>query len=104
VFAAALGGQYTVHWGNVMHSLEHQLIEQPQRALAAVGGTGVRSTGGRRARTTYWFDEIRGEPIDADELGRLRLRAHDLYQQNTHIFEDEVEALGALGAVPLFAA
>jgi hypothetical protein len=82
----------------------HELIEQPQRVLAAVAGGGVAPTGGRRSRTTYWFDEIRGEPIDADELVRLRVRAHDLYQRNTHIFEDEVEALGALGAVPLLAA
>jgi hypothetical protein len=56
------------------------------------------------ARTTYWFDEIRGERIDADELQLLRLRARDLYRRNTHIFEDEAEALGALGAVPLLAA
>jgi hypothetical protein len=34
----------------------------------------------------------------------LRRRAHDLYLNNGHIFEDEADALAALGAVPLLAA
>ena len=55
---------------------------------------------GRVAPTRHWFDEIRGLPIDADELQRLRRRAHDLYLRNGHIFEDEADALAALGAVP----
>ena len=51
-----------------------------------------------------WFDEIRGLPIDAAELQRLRRRAHDIYLRNGHIFDDEADALAALGAVPLLAA
>ena len=58
----------------------------------------------RTIRTGHWFDEIRGLPLDADELQALRRRAHDLYLRNGHIFEDEVDALAALGAVPLLAA
>jgi hypothetical protein len=54
--------------------------------------------------TGHWFDEIRGLPIEADELQRLRRRAHDLYLRNGHIFEDEADALAALGAVPMLAA
>ncbi len=50
---------------------------------------------------TYWIDEIRGVRLDADELRRLRRQAHIVYLRNTHIFEDEADALTALGAVPI---
>ncbi len=59
---------------------------------------------GRLAPTSHWFDEIRGVPIDAAELQQFRRRAHDLYLCNGHIFEDEADALAALGAVALLAA
>ena len=58
----------------------------------------------RSVPTGLWFDEIRGLPIDAAELQRLRRRAHDVYLRNGHIFEDEADALAALGAVPQLAA
>jgi hypothetical protein len=35
--------------------------------------------------------------FDCDELARLALLARKLYEANTHIFEDERDALAALG-------
>jgi hypothetical protein len=51
-------------------------------------------------RTSWWIDEITGAAIDADQLCQLRRKAHLLYLRNSHIFEDEADALAALGAVP----
>ena len=51
---------------------------------------------------TGWTNCITGERLDDAELGRLQERAHRLYEANTHIFEDEREALGALGVLPLW--
>jgi threonine aldolase len=51
-------------------------------------------------RATLWIDEITGASIDADQLSWLRRKAHVLYLRNSHIFEDEADALAALGAVP----
>ena len=50
---------------------------------------------------TMWSNDITGERLDADELARLRAKAHVLYEANVHIFEDELDALAALGAVPV---
>lgn len=47
---------------------------------------------------SMWINSITGQRLDDDELGKLRDRAHRLYEVNTHIFEDEREALAALGA------
>jgi hypothetical protein len=52
---------------------------------------------------TMWSNDITGERLDADALGRLRAQAHALYEANVHIFEDELDALAALGAVPIAA-
>jgi hypothetical protein len=49
--------------------------------------------------STFWINDFTGARLDADDLRRLRLKAHDLYARNAHIFEDEFEALTALGAV-----
>jgi hypothetical protein len=49
----------------------------------------------------YWVNTITGEPLKASELADLRAKAHLLYAANVHIFEDEADALTALGAVPL---
>jgi hypothetical protein len=49
--------------------------------------------------TTFWIDDFTGARLDAEDLRRLRRQAHDVYARNAHIFEDEVEALTALGAV-----
>ena len=51
-------------------------------------------------RATLWIDEITGASIDADQLSWLRRKAHLVYLRNSHIFEDEADALAALGAVP----
>lgn len=49
---------------------------------------------------SMWTNAITGERLEADELRRLRAHAHRLYEANSHIFEDEREALVALGAEP----
>ena len=49
---------------------------------------------------TMWSNAITGERLDADGLARLQARAHLLYEANVHIFEDELDAPAALGAVP----
>jgi hypothetical protein len=51
--------------------------------------------------TTGWVNEITGRRLDTDELRRLQARARRLYAANMHIFEDERDALSALGVVPL---
>ena len=50
---------------------------------------------------TMWTNTITGQRLDNDEMSRLRQRAHRLYEANTHIFEDEQDALVALGVEPL---
>jgi len=50
---------------------------------------------------TLWVNTITGERLDRASLDVMRTKAHRLYEANTHIFEDELEALNALGAVPL---
>jgi len=52
--------------------------------------------------TTRWVNTITGEHLDRAALDHLRAKAHCLYEANTHIFEDELEALNALGAVPQY--
>jgi hypothetical protein len=49
--------------------------------------------------TTRWMNSFTGERLTVDALDRLRQRAHVAYAANPHIFEDEHEALTALGAV-----
>ena len=48
-----------------------------------------------------WANEITGERLDRAQLDAWLQRARQLYEANTHIFEDESEALGALGVVPV---
>jgi len=52
---------------------------------------------------TGWTDTNTGKRVSWMELERMRQRAHLVYEVNSHIFEDEVDALTALGIVPLFA-
>lgn len=49
---------------------------------------------------SMWTNAITGECLDTEALHRLRAHAHRLYEANPHIFEDEQEALVALGAEP----
>jgi hypothetical protein len=65
------------------------------------------TTAARRANThatakTQWIDVASGERLSRTALDELRRRAHFLYEANTHIFEDERDALGALGVVPMW--
>jgi hypothetical protein len=52
-------------------------------------------------KPTLWINVLTGQRLDRSELSDLRFRAQAVYAANTHIFEDEAEALSALGAVPL---
>jgi hypothetical protein len=49
---------------------------------------------------TMYLDATTGERLGSAELDDLRRKAHLAYEVNPHIFEDEYEALEALGAVP----
>jgi hypothetical protein len=55
----------------------------------------------RTAAATLWLNAITGDMLDAAELAELRSKAHGIYAANGHIFEDEVEVLAALGALPI---
>ena len=50
---------------------------------------------------TMWTDSTTGKRLDGRQLSELRERAHRLYEANTHIFEDELDALAALGVQSL---
>jgi len=50
---------------------------------------------------TRWVNTITGERLDRATLDAMQAKAHTVYEANTHIFEDEFEALTALGAVPM---
>ena len=57
---------------------------------------------------TRWVNTITGERLDRATLDAMQAKAqtfceaNTFYEANTHIFEDEFEALTALGAVPMF--
>jgi hypothetical protein len=53
---------------------------------------------------TLWVNEHTGRCLTEPELRDARRRAHVTYEANSHIFEDEADALTALGVVPLAAA
>ena len=48
---------------------------------------------------TMWTNEISGKRLDSAELAAFRARAQRLYEANANLFEDEREALSALGVV-----
>jgi hypothetical protein len=48
-----------------------------------------------------WMNSLTGNPLDAAELADLRTKAHAVYEANGHIFEDEADAMTALGVVPV---
>jgi hypothetical protein len=52
---------------------------------------------------TGWTNTNTGKRLSWIELEGMREHAHRVYEVNSHIFEDEVDALTALGVVPLFA-
>jgi hypothetical protein len=51
---------------------------------------------------TLWINAYTGNRLDPSELADLRNKAHMVYAANGHLFEDEADALVALGAMPLF--
>ncbi len=51
---------------------------------------------------TLWTNVNTGQRLNRAELEGMRRRAHDVYEKNSHIFEDEADALSALGIVPVF--
>jgi hypothetical protein len=52
---------------------------------------------------TMWINDFTGQRLSVAELREHRRRAHEAYRVNAHIFEDETEALAALGIVPMLA-
>jgi hypothetical protein len=50
--------------------------------------------------TTLWVNANTGERLDRAALETLRQKAHRAYEANTHIFEDEMDALSAFGVMP----
>jgi hypothetical protein len=51
------------------------------------------------APLTLWVNELTGERLDRRQLNGWQRRARRLYEVDSHIFEDELEALAALGVV-----
>jgi threonine aldolase len=51
---------------------------------------------------TFWVNAFTGNTLEVCELADLRSKARVVYAANGHIFEDEADALTALGAVPFF--
>jgi len=49
---------------------------------------------------TRWINATTGEALDRHQLDAWRRRARAFYRANGHIFEDEVDALSALGIIP----
>lgn len=54
-----------------------------------------------RKPLTLWVNTMTGERLDRAALDRFRERAHRLFEANTQIFEDEADALTALGVVSI---
>jgi hypothetical protein len=48
---------------------------------------------------TFWVNTITGERVDRRTLEVMRSKEHRLHEANTANFEDELDALGALGVV-----
>lgn len=51
--------------------------------------------------STLWLNVISGEQLDRSTLDAFRRKARRAYEANTHIFEDEHEALAAFGVLPI---
>jgi len=50
---------------------------------------------------TMWRNMTNGDRLERSELEQFQERAQQLYRSNPHIFEDERDALGALGVVSI---
>ena len=54
-----------------------------------------------RKPLTLWVNTMTGERLDRDALDSFRCKAHRLFEANMQIFEDEADALTALGVVSI---
>ena len=50
---------------------------------------------------TRWTNTNTGKRLSGMELEGMRKQAHRVYEVNSHIFEDELDALNALGVIPI---
>jgi threonine aldolase len=53
---------------------------------------------------TMWTNVTTGRRLNEFELTAARQQARIVYEKNSHIFEDERDALGAMGVVPVLQA
>ena len=51
---------------------------------------------------TRWINTTTGQQLNRVEFAGMQQRARRVYEANTHIFEDEADALAALGVVSSF--
>jgi hypothetical protein len=49
---------------------------------------------------TLWVNAFTGERLDRATLAAVHAEARRAYEANTHIFEDEFDALSAFGVLP----
>lgn len=54
-----------------------------------------------RTSLTLWMDTTTGQRLDRAAVESFRHKAHELFEANTQIFEDEADALTALGVVSI---
>jgi hypothetical protein len=57
--------------------------------------------GGIAVTLTRWIDVRTERYLSRTEVADRRRLARDLYEANAHLFEDERDALAALGTVPM---
>ena len=81
-----------------------QLVAAHRGEVMGRSVTSRAERGGRPAHDggmalTLWINSTSGERLDDRQLRDLRHRARALYAVNSHIFEDELDALTALGVV-----
>lgn len=50
---------------------------------------------------TMWTNVMSGKRLNSEELAAFRAQAHRVYEANSAIFEDEREALAALGVMSM---
>ena len=57
-----------------------------------------------RVVLSLWVDVVSGRRLGRCELRASQERAHRAYEANLHVFEDESDALRALGVMPILEA
>jgi hypothetical protein len=71
-----------------------------RRRIKGIRQRSEEERGGVVMALTMWSNTITGERLDDRQLEQYQERAHRLYEANQHIFEDELDALAALGVLP----